>query len=55
MTGGRNNRQNTIPIIPYIYIAIYQWKEELAEGIIDIKGLLTQQMEMTHQQGRRSQ
>ena len=50
-----NNRQKTIPTIPYIYIEIYQCKEALAEGSIDRKGELTQHMERTHQQDGRSQ
>ena len=49
-TGDNNNRQNTIPEIPAIYITIYQRKEELAELIVGIKGALTQQMKRAHQQ-----
>ena len=49
-TGDRNNRQNIIPTISAIYIAIYQRKEALEKGSICKKGQLTQQTERTHQQ-----
>ena len=49
-TDGHNNRHNTIPTIPYIYIEIYQQKEALAEGSIDRKGAVKQHTERTHQQ-----
>ena len=47
---GNNNRQNTIPKIPAIYITIYQQKEELAEVSVGRKGALTQHMKRVHQQ-----